>query len=125
MYYCKKCHEIYEYKASPFELKCVLNPILAIKKEWDEEDWKAPIALCHCGGEIDAGHPKNFANISMGEHERLSWSLGCDEAQLPEMQKIHPGAEWRQSPEGGGYQMIIKNRTEKKKRMKERGFEEY
>lgn len=65
-----------------------------------------------------------FVNIAFNENERLSWALGCDEADLPVMQKQHPGAEFRKAP-GGGYQMVIKNRTEKKRRMRERNFEEY
>jgi len=78
----------------------------------------------HCGGEIEAGFPKEFVNIGFKNNPRLSWALGCDKHQLPAMQKKHPGAEFVKSP-SGGYQMRIKNRTEKKRRMSEAKMEEY
>lgn len=66
---------------------------------------------------------KEFVNVAYNDSPRLSWALGCNESQLPEMQKKHPGAEFIQR-EGGGYQMLIKNRTEKKLRMKQAGMDD-
>ena len=65
-----------------------------------------------------------LVDIMMRDNPRLSWSLGCNENELPRMQKIHPGAEFRKA-KGGGYQMVIHNRAEKLRRMKEAGMEEY
>jgi len=124
MYYCKKCNKIYDYETSPFDLKCALNPELAVKETWENNDWDAPIGFCECGGEIEVGTPYEFISLDYGEHERLSWTLGCDEHQLPKMMKKHPGAEFRKA-KSGGYQMVIKNRTEKLRRYKEAGAEEY
>jgi len=67
---------------------------------------------------------KEFVNIGFKDNERWSWALGCNSEQLPAKMKQHPGAEFRKTP-GGGYQMRIKNRTEKKQRMREAGMEEY
>lgn len=58
------------------------------------------------------------------ENVRYSWTLGCNEEDLPNMAKKHPGAEFVKR-EGGGYQMVIHNRQEKKRRMVEAGYEEY
>lgn len=67
---------------------------------------------------------QEFVNIGFSDNERWSWALGCNENQLPEKIKQHPGSEWRKAP-GGGYQMRIKNRTEKKQRMRESGMDEF
>jgi len=72
-------------------------------------------------------YPKNkseFVNICYDENERWSWALGCNENQLAEKMKKHPGAEFRKAP-GGGYQMRISGRPEKIQRMKEANYEEY
>lgn len=67
---------------------------------------------------------KDFRDVLMRDNERWSDSMGCTEVDLPRMQKLHPGSEWRQRP-SGGYQMRIKNRHEKIRRMREAGFQEY
>lgn len=46
---------------------------------------------------------------------RVSYALGVHPKQIPEARKIHPGAEF--TPEG---HMIIHNRAEKLRRLKER-----
>jgi len=63
-------------------------------------------------------------NICYAENERLSWALGCNENQLADKMKKHPGAEFRKA-KGGGYQMVVHNRPEKLQRMREAGYEEY
>ena len=78
--------------------------------------------LTYLGQEMQ---PKtDFVGICFPNTERLSWSLGCNESQLPDMQRKHHGATFVKA-EGGGYRMLITNRTEKKRRMKEAGLEEY
>lgn len=57
------------------------------------------------------------------DNTRYSYSLGCRPSQLKEMQKLHPGARFVKK--GHGYVMEIRNRADKKRRMKERGFIEF
>lgn len=92
---------------------------------------QAPFKCPECGSKwytlrfLDKPPSKQeFVNIGFADNERWSWALGCNENQLQKKIKQHPNAEWRKAP-GGGYQMRIANRTEKKRRMKEAGFEEF
>jgi len=65
---------------------------------------------------------KNIKGVNWYEKDnvRYSYSLGCQPHERASMAKIHPGAEF--TPDG---RMIIHNRAEKKRRMKERGYYEY
>ena len=73
---------------------------------------------CTCGRRmIDDFKPRTTK--TSGDKERVSFALGVHVSQIAsgEAEKIHPGAKY----DGDG-NMIIKNYTEKKQRMKERGF---
>jgi hypothetical protein len=58
--------------------------------------------------------------VGFGEHERVSRALGVAPNQIEQAMKLHPNAKFDR--EGN---MILKNRTEKKQRLKERGWVEY
>jgi hypothetical protein len=58
--------------------------------------------------------------VGFGEHERVSLALGVNPEQIPQALKIHPDAKFDKRGN-----MILKNRTEKKQRLKERGWVEY
>lgn len=58
------------------------------------------------------------------ENVRYSRSLGCLPTQLAQARKLHPGAEFVKLPGEKSYRMVIRNRSEKLRRMKERNMEE-
>lgn len=117
-YYCDKCGKIEKYDLSPHELKCTLNPHLAIKGEWNDEDWKAPIGFCECGGEIKSGEPKKRVTITFQDSPRYSWAMGVNRQDIPKAMREHPDRTYH--PKTG--QLLVKNRTEKKKLMSEHGY---
>jgi len=91
------------------------------------EDSLAPLRCPECGGKNyrlsfpkELKKKKPFVSIGFPENVRYSWALGCQPYERAKMAKKHPGAEF--TPDG---RMIIHNRTEKKRRMKEAGYEEY
>lgn len=91
------------------------------------EDFKAPHICPGCDGKWyrlrfvkEPKKKKPFVSIAFPENVRYSWALGCQPNEREKMAKKHPGAEF--TPDG---RMIIHNRTEKKRRMKEAGYEEY
>ena len=65
----------------------------------------------------------NFVNIGYKDTPRYSASLGVSETQIEEAVKLHPGTEWKKF--GHSYRPLIKNRTDKKRLMKEANFCEY
>lgn len=94
-YYCSKCGKRERINAYPSDLKLALNPDLAIKEPWDDEDWNRPIGMCECGGEILPGFPKNRnKNIMIGNsvyiHTKYSDSLAINPNQIPEHKRLFP-----------------------------------
>lgn len=59
-------------------------------------------------------------DCTMQNRVRVSTSLGVAPNQIEAARKIHPGAEFTKDGD-----MIIHNRVEKKRRVKERGWQEY
>lgn len=69
--------------------------------------------------------PKREAELvtiacTMESRPRYSMALGVAPDQIEEARKIHPDAEFNKRGD-----MLIKNRADKKRRMKERGFVEF
>jgi hypothetical protein len=60
------------------------------------------------------------STTSRGDFYHESMSLGCRPGQLAEMQKTHPGAEFK--PKGKGYVMVTRSVKELDQRLKERGM---
>jgi len=58
---------------------------------------------------------KRDTSINTGDKERISRTLGVAPNQIEKAREIHPDAEF--TPDGD---MIIRSRTEKKRRMRER-----
>ena len=101
---CPKCGELAE------ELRCM--------KDRNDK------CLCSCWEEMDRdytiGRSDQPANC-----ERISTALGVHISQIEsgEVYKVHPGSRW--TPDG---HMILANRTEQKKRLRERrwrNFDDY
>lgn len=97
-------------------------------KEYFNEDspWKCP----ECGRstyrlsflkESRARIP--FVSISYKDTPRYSASLGVSETQIEAAKKLHPATEWKRF--GHSFRPLIKNRTDKKRLMREAGYEEY
>lgn len=102
---CKLCDFIGEYEDSP--LKC---------PECDSKWYLIRF--------LREPKPKpKFVSIGYKDIPRYSISLGVSETQIEEAKKAHPQAEWKQF--GHSFRPLIKNRAEKKKMMKQAGFEEY
>lgn len=57
----------------------------------------------------------------MKDNHRWSWSMGVNVEDIPKMNKLYPDRVY--NPKTG--QLLVKNRTEKKKLMKEHSLEEY
>lgn len=62
-----------------------------------------------------------FVNLGFKENPRWSWAMACNVEDIPKMQKQYPDRIY--NPNTG--QLLVKNRTEKKKLMKEQGYEEF
>lgn len=93
-YYCSLCGKIEYFNLDPFDLKLALNPDLAIKETWDDEDWNRSIGICKCGGEILPGHPKSKQNIMIGNRPYFkplhSDSLAINPCQAEEHRRLFP-----------------------------------
>lgn len=63
---------------------------------------------------------KDFVNISLNNNERWSTSMGVPAGQVEQFSKRFPNSTY--SPDG---RLLIKNRADKKRQMKERGFIEH
>lgn len=61
--------------------------------------------------------PGKFVNISYGEHERWSRSMGCPPADIAEYQKKYPGSEYNSNGD-----LRIKNYTHRNYEMKRRNM---
>jgi len=94
------------------------------------QDFEAPHVCPECNGKHyrlrflkEPKKKKNFVNIdgtSRG-NPRLSWAMGVNRQDIPEMQKRYPDRKYH--PKTG--QLLVESRQHKKKLMKEHGFEEY
>ena len=124
MYHCNLCGKEENYELCPHELKCALNPDLAVKEEWDDGDWARPIGYCECGGEIKAGFCPNFVIVGYQDVPRYSRTLGVFDEGLEAAKKLHPQvSDWKKF--GNSWRPLIRNRAEKVKMMKQANFEEY
>lgn len=90
----------------------------------------SPIECPNCGSKwyllrfIKEPKPKpKFVSIGYKDTPRYSVSLGVSETQIEEAVRLHPGTEWKKF--GHSYRPLIKNRTDKKRLMKEAHYEEY
>lgn len=123
-YYCNLCKTPQSYNIPPFDLKCALNPHLAIKEFWEDEDWKVPIGYCVCGGEIKPGVVPTYVSTIPAEIPRYSVALGVFDEQLEDAKKLHPQvSDWKKF--GNSWRPLIRNDAEKRKMMKQADFEEY
>ncbi len=66
---------------------------------------------------------RKFVNIGYKDTPRYSATLGVSETQIEEAKRLHPQAEWKRF--GHSWRPLIKNRTEKKRMMKQANFAEY
>lgn len=64
-----------------------------------------------------------FVNLGYKDTPRYSVSLGVSETQIEDAKKLHPWVDWKKF--GHSYRPLIKNRTDKKRLMREANFEEY
>ena len=64
-----------------------------------------------------------FVNIGYKDTPRYSASLGVSETQIEEAKKLHPQVEWKRF--GHSFRPLIRNRTDKKRIMKQANYEEY
>ena len=95
------------------------------------QDYKESPTKCpECGGKwyllrfITKPRVKpKFVNIGYKDTPRYSVSMGVSETQIEEAVRLHPGTEWKKF--GHSYRPLIKNRTDKKRLMKEANFCEY
>lgn len=101
---CKSCNFIERYEDFHSPNKCPKCECKWYILRWPEED------------EIKR-------TIDCGENCRYSVTLGVPETQIEEAKKLHPQAEWKKF--GHSYRPLIKNRADKKRLMKQAGFEEY
>ncbi len=62
-----------------------------------------------------------FTNIGFKDNPRWSWAMGANVKDIPKLMKKYPDRTY--NPKTG--QLLVKNRTEKKKLMREHGMEEY
>ena len=97
-------------------------------KEYPDEN--SPTLCPSCGGRwyllrfITKSRVKpKFVNIGYKDTPRYSASLGVSETQIEEAKKLHPQAEWKRF--GHSFRPLIKNRTDKKRIMKQANYEEY
>ncbi len=100
-YKCPKCGQLTE------ELRCM-------KDRNDER-------LCTCGKEMERDYTIGRSN-QPANCERISTALGVHVSQIEsgEVYKVHPGARF--TPDG---YMILENRAEQKKRLKERNWRHF
>ena len=107
------------------EFNCKLCDFI---KEYPNED--SPTLCPSCGGRwyllrfITKSRVKpKFVNIGYKDTPRYSASLGVSETQIEEAKRLHPQVEWKRF--GHSFRPLIKNRTDKKRIMKQCGMEEY
>jgi hypothetical protein len=93
----------------------------------DSYEDNAPFECPKCGGGTYSltyrkvlPKKREYVGIAYGENHRWSDALGVAPNQIEAARKIHPGAVF--DKEG---RMLIRNRTEKKRRLRERGWAEY
>jgi len=96
----------------------------------DYPDEDSPIKCPECGSKwyllkfITKPQVKSqFVNIGYKDSPRYSASLGVSEIQIEEAKRLSPQCEWKRF--GYSFRPLIKNRAEKKKLMRQCGFEEY
>ena len=103
-YTCSGCGESFEIVAPMSESskprKCVCG-----------KDAVRSLQLEHAQGNVDGLQRDN---------PRWSWALGINPNQIKEAMKKHPGAVFNEKG-----QMLIRNRQEKKQRMREAGMIEF
>jgi len=79
---------------------------------------------CACGGEavrsLQLEHAQGNVDGLMVDNPRWSWSLGINPKQIKEAMAKHPGAVFNEKG-----QMLIRNRQEKKQRMREANMIEF
>lgn len=103
---------LYKFKCP--ECAIVVEELRSMRERNDER-------LCSCGKEMERdftiGRTTQPANC-----ERISTALGVHISQIEsgEVYKVHPGARF--TPQG---YMILENRGEQKKRLKERGWRNF
>ena len=64
-----------------------------------------------------------FVNIGYKDTPRYSVTLGVSETQIEDAKKLHPWVDWKRF--GHSYRPLIKNRTDKKRLMREANYCEF
>lgn len=115
-YYCTNCFFDMSQKES---------------REWDYNDVDKIVyrdKCTKCGGDIDAGFPPLWVNRFKDYH--FHGDDGCRmyaasylPNQISEAKRVHPGREFKLV--NGAYIPVIKNRTDRKKYLKEMNYIEY
>lgn len=92
------------------------------------EDGLAPRRCPECGGQTyrlsfpkELKEKKPFVNVGYKDNPRWSWSMGVNKSDIPEMMRKYPNRTYH--PKTG--QLLVKNRPEKKRLMREHNLEEY
>lgn len=79
---------------------------------------------CVCGGKavrsLQLEHAQGNVDGLQRDNPRWSWALGINPNQIKEAMQAHPDAVFNSKG-----QMLIKNRADKLRRMREAGMEEY
>jgi hypothetical protein len=107
---------------------------LSYKELVDERDWEhngKGRTFIICDDEIKAFeldddkerklNNKGFVNIGFQENPRWSWAMAVNVEDIPKMQKQYPDRVYNLNTG----QLLVKNRTEKKRLMKEHNMEEH
>jgi len=97
-------------------------------KEYPNED--SPTQCPECGSKwylikfITKPRIKaKFVSIGYKDTPRYSITLGVSEIQIEEAKRLHPWVDWKKF--GHSYRPLIKNRTDKKRLMREANYEEF
>lgn len=64
-----------------------------------------------------------FVNLGYKDTPRYSATLGVSETQIEDAKRLHPWVDWKKF--GHSYRPLIKNRTDKKRLMREANYEEF
>jgi len=91
--------------------------------KWEEigsaKDFTRYMSCPGCGKQAE----KNFGGakvVVFSEKERFSIAMGVHPSQIPAAMRAYPGSEYNEK----GY-LRVRGRTDKKKKMKQRGYIEY
>jgi hypothetical protein len=106
------------------EFRCKMCDFI---EEYESDD---PAICPECGSKWytlsflkESRRESKFVSIGYKDSPRYSRTLGVFDEDLPAARKAHPQAEWKKF--GNSWRPLIKNRTGKKRMMKQAKMQEY